>query len=40
MAFISKTKDKTTWDGLIGNEMPSIIYDENESDEEDESDSE
>lgn len=35
-AFISKTEDKTTWDGLIGNELPSIVYDENESDDEEE----
>ena len=36
IAFISKTEDKTTWDGLIGNELPSIVYDENESDGEEE----
>ena len=36
IAFISKTEDKTTQDGLIGNELPSIVYDEKESDDEEE----
>ncbi|KAJ7556694.1 hypothetical protein O6H91_05G094400 [Diphasiastrum complanatum] len=40
MAMISKTEDKTIWDALISNEVPSIIYDEDESEEEKESPSE